>query len=59
MEIKMTMPEDAVVGQEDPADKSEDPEETEPILYFIANGSCEVTVRVNNDMQVEDNDDSV
>jgi len=65
MEIKMTMPEDIVVGQEDPADKptpssnSEDPDETDPILYFIAEGNCEVSVRVNHDMQVEDNDSSV
>ena len=54
----MTMPEDAVVGQEDPASKSENPEETDPVLYFIADGKCEVTVRTNNDLQVEDNDSS-
>jgi len=50
MEIKMTMPEDVVVGQEDPADKNDDPDETDSKLYFIASGSCEVTVRTNNDM---------
>lgn len=54
----MTMPEDIVVGQEDEATKNLDPDIEEPMMYFIANGTCEVTVRTVNDMQVEDNDSS-
>jgi hypothetical protein len=50
MEIQMTMPEEAVVQQEDVAGKSSNPEETDPMLYFIANGNCEVTVRINHDL---------
>lgn len=27
-------------------------------MYFIAKGSCEVTVRTNYDIQIDDNDES-
>jgi len=67
MEIKLTMPEDAIVKQEDDAGhvsfeegnnrdelKSENRrdavDQNNPNMYFIAKGSCEVTVRTNYDI---------
>ena len=34
-------------------------EDNDPVMYFIAKGHCQVTVRTNNDMQMEDDESAV
>lgn len=58
MEIRLTMPEDEIVKQENDAGEGcKDP--NNPNMYFIAKGSCEITVRVNYDIQIDENDESL
>jgi hypothetical protein len=60
MEIKLTMPEDEIVKQEEMADMLCEPGDVpNPNMFFIAKGACEVTVRTSYDLSLEDNNESV
>jgi CRP-like cAMP-binding protein len=64
MDIKLTMPEEEIVKQEDPGDpeieegQPREGEASNPNMFFIAKGSCEVVVKTSYDQSSTADDES-